>query len=86
MELYINTGNKEENKRIFDKIHNNQNEIRNLIGQEMIWERLDNRRASRVAIYTSGHIMADQKDLQNLIIWIRKQIIPFYKSLSPLIE
>jgi len=86
MELYIDTGNKEENKKIFDKLYNNQNEIENLIGQEISWERLDNRRASRIAIYTSGHIMADQVDLQNLILWIRNLIVPFYNSLSPLIK
>jgi hypothetical protein len=48
VELYIDTGNKEENKRVFDALHKHQSEIEQVFGTALSWERLDEKNASRV--------------------------------------
>lgn len=50
VELYIDRGKgtDEENKRIFDQLHTNKREIESVFGGNLQWQRMDNRRASRI--------------------------------------
>jgi hypothetical protein len=50
-ELYLDTGDKDENKGQFDFLYSNKEAIEALIGI-LSWERLDEKRASRIAVYT----------------------------------
>lgn len=48
VELDIDTGDYSENKRIFDELKAEKDEIERSFGQPLLWERLDNRRRSRI--------------------------------------
>jgi hypothetical protein len=48
VELYIDTGDKEENKRIFDGLHDHKAAIEQAFGSPLSWERLDEKRGSRI--------------------------------------
>lgn len=48
IELYIDTGNYDTNKVIFDALFAQRDEIEREFGEPLNWQRLDNRRASRV--------------------------------------
>ena len=48
VELYIDRGGAEENKRIFDHIHAQKEEIETRFGGTLSWERLDTKRACRI--------------------------------------
>ncbi|KQW83548.1 hypothetical protein ASC89_27785 [Devosia sp. Root413D1] len=47
-ELYIDRGEQEENKYVFDWLHDRRETIQAAFGGQLDWERLDHRRASRV--------------------------------------
>ena len=47
-ELYIDTGDREENKRIFDGLAAKRGVIEQAFGGELLWERLEEKRACRV--------------------------------------
>lgn len=48
VELYIDAGNKRKNKRIFDDIRENEAKINASFGEGLEWQRLDDKRASRI--------------------------------------
>ncbi len=48
VELYIDRGDGEENKRIFDQLHGRKEEIEGSFGSPLLWERLDAKRACRI--------------------------------------
>ena len=54
MELYIDRGDKDENKAIFDALHAQKTSIESAFGKSLIWERLDDKRASRVKYESAG--------------------------------
>lgn len=56
-ELYIDRGEQQQNKVIFDKISSNKEMIESVFGQSLTWERLDDKRACRIKAYvkTGGY-------------------------------
>jgi Domain of unknown function (DUF4268) len=54
VELYIDRGDKDENKAIFDDLYSQRSSIESTFGRSLIWERLENKRASRVKSEMAG--------------------------------
>lgn len=82
VELYIDTGDKDNNKRIFDTLKENKNDIEDAFGQELSWERLDIRRASRIALYRKENISDSPESLNELKSWAVTTIAKFRSVFS----
>lgn len=62
-ELYIDSGDAEENLALLAKVSAHKEEIEAAIGTPVSWEELPNRRACRIAIYGDGDVLqTDQHD------------------------
>ncbi len=85
-ELYIDVGNGEKNSALFDWLYNQKEEIHFQLGKELEWERLDDKRASRIAVYRDGSIQSNEEELTEIKAWHIENLINFKKILSPLIK
>ena len=78
-EIYIDMGDKNQNKAIFDNLFSNKENIEKEFGASLTWERLDDKRASRVAIYIDGSITDDTTDIENIKKWAIDNLLKFKK-------
>jgi hypothetical protein len=63
-EIYIDRGEAETNKSIFDRLHAEKDAIEAEFGEKLTWERLDDKQASRIAIYREGSIQDTSEALE----------------------
>jgi len=75
-EVYLDCGDTEENKENFDSLFAKRELVEQLFGEELVWERLDNRRASRIALYRSGSI-DDESALSVIKAWMIEKLLRF---------
>ena len=61
VELYIDRGDVEQNKQIFDALYEHKTEIEAAFGEPLEWQRLDAKRASRVRLLLAGGGLLDQQ-------------------------
>lgn len=66
VELYIDMGDADKNKAVFDRFFSEKDAIEAELGQALSWERLDNHRASRIALYEPGSIDDDPQTVDKL--------------------
>jgi len=69
VELYIDGGDVEKNKDFFDRLALEKERVENDFGEPFEWERLDEKKASRIAIYRPGSIEDDEETLNEIRIW-----------------
>lgn len=82
VELYIDTGDKEKNKFVFDHLHANRDRFHATIGDQISWERLSEKRSSRIAWYRPGAITDDEQTLQEAQAWAAEAMVRFYDALA----
>ncbi len=81
VEIYIDTIDQEENKRVFDALYSQRDDIEREVGAELAWERLNTKRASRIALYTDGSITDSDEDLARLREWAVDVMIRFQRAI-----
>lgn len=82
VELYIDTTDQAKNKRIFDRLQADQERFHASLGEQLNWERLNDKRASRIAWYRPGSITDDEKALAGLRTWAVDAMARFYGTLA----
>ncbi|MFT4691965.1 MAG: hypothetical protein ACI9OD_004192 [Limisphaerales bacterium] len=78
-EIYIDCGDADENKGYFDRLHDHHNSIESEFGETLEWERLDSKRACRVALYRDGSIEESSDELQEIHEWAIQNLFRFKK-------
>lgn len=88
VELYIDRGkdSENENKQIFDDLHKNKNEIEKSFGDKLSWERLEGKRACRIAKLITAGGYRDENKWDEVIDHMIEEMIKLEKTLSPFIS
>jgi hypothetical protein len=81
-EIYIDRGNGEENKQIFDVLFAKRGDFEAQFNEPLSWERLDDKRASRIALYRPGNIEADEQQLRQIHSWMVQSLLKLKRVFS----
>jgi len=82
-EIYIDQGDADSNKALFDRLQAGKTTIETELGESMEWERLDNRRASRIAVYRPGGIDSLPDQLAEIHRWSIERLLKIKKVFGP---
>jgi Domain of unknown function (DUF4268) len=82
-EVYIDFGDAEVNKTFFDRLLRDREYFEHEMGESLSWERLDERRACRVATYRPGSITALPDELDQLRTWAIERLLAFKRIFGP---
>ena len=82
-EIYIDQGDQEQNKYIFDMLKQREDAITSHFGSQLEWERLDDKRASRIAIYREGSIESSDSELKEIRKWHVEQLLKLKEVFGP---
>lgn len=83
VELYIDVGDKGRNKAAFDALRDDREAIEAGVGQPVVWERLDEKQASRIFCGTLGSIDDDSARLEELQEWALDFVWRYREVFSP---
>jgi hypothetical protein len=82
VELYLDAGEREANRRCFDELLAHRASIEAIVGEPLKWERLDDKRACRIAAYNRAQILTDS-DSPALLDWAVKKAVDFHRAFAP---
>jgi len=83
-ELYIDVGDQEENKALFDELFSRREAIEETAGEALGWERLDDRKASRVSLYCPVEAAVTEEQLWSEIRpWLVDALGTMRRALGP---
>ncbi len=89
VEVYINRGEKKENKRVFDLLKKNKKQIEAEIGTELEWERMDNNVTSRIKLQNNKLSIYNQDNhneaIEFLLEGVKKMHPVFVRHIRKLI-
>ena len=86
VELYIDRGDVAANKSLFDELLSHKDEIEATLGGELSWQRLDGKRASRIAYeMTAGGYRDEESNWQSSHAEMVDAMARFEKALTPFI-
>ena len=82
-EVYIDTPDADRNEQILDELMKDRSAIENDFGESLEWERLDEKRACRVACYRPGSIDDASEKLEDVQTWAVDRLLRFKRVFGP---
>ncbi len=82
VELYLDSGNDEQNKKRFDELYIRKGQIESIVGEPLHWERRDRSRACRIALYTKAQI-GEASESSSLLDWAAQKVIALHRAFAP---
>lgn len=86
VELTISGGTQNENKKTYDYFYKHKDEIESLFGKKLDWERLDNKKMSRIISKLKGVSIYNKEDWDRMMLFLEKTMIKFEKALRKFID
>lgn len=86
VELGISGGTQKENKKIFDYFYKNKEQIESEFGGKLDWERLDNKKMSRIASRLHGVSIFNREDWETMMNFLTNTMIRFEHVLRKYID
>ena len=86
VDVYIDNGDKDWNERLFDELEGRKETVETELQEPLEWERLDNRRACRIAVVRSGTIDDDAETLEHVQEWIIEKLLDFKRVFGPSLD
>lgn len=86
VEAYIDSNDGSINSALFDELHASADDWEARVGRALEWERLDDKRASRIALYEHDVDLADPVRREVLRQWAREAVVALYDSLNDVLR
>lgn len=86
VEIYIDNGNKEWNKKAFDYFNQNREQIEKEIGNSLVWDRLEDNRASVIRFYISEKGLNNKEEWSEIQDAFIDNVLKIDKVFRPLIQ
>lgn len=86
VEVYIDYGDSESNKALYDWLYKRKDEVERLLGFPLHWDRLDEKQACRISTDRSGSIQNDDEELEQIRKWQIEKLLIFKKVFGPLLK
>ena len=83
IEVYIDDGDGDRNIQLLESLEERKDEIESALGEALDWQRLENRRACRIALDRPGSIEDDADTLAEIEGWMVKNLLKFKEVFSP---
>lgn len=83
VDVYFDTGDYEKNKFYFDELYSSKDDIELELGFPIEWQRLENKRACRIAVGMPFDFNADETERARLYEWAVSTMIKFYDVFRP---
>ena len=83
VELYIDSTDRERNKQAFDRLEQQKEVFESDLDTTLEWERLENRRASRISILRPGSIDDNQETQEEIRQWMIDRLLAFRRVFGP---
>jgi hypothetical protein len=85
IDLWINKGSQEENKKIFDKILTHKYKIESSFGNELEWQRLNDGKGSRIAYYLNDVSVFNEEDWDRMIQFMTVNMVKLDKAMKSIL-
>lgn len=83
VEVYIDDGNGDRNIRLLEGLELRKEEIESALNETLDWQRLEGRRACRIALHRPGSIEDDADTLADIQEWMVKNLLEFRRVFDP---
>ncbi len=86
VELALSSSNKDFNKKVFDYFYDKKDNIENEFGDKLFWERLDDKKMSRISYRLEEVSIFDKDDWNKMITFLTENMIKLDKVLKKYIN
>lgn len=86
IEFYLRHNDKEINKAVYDRIYQNKGEIERDFHKPIEWQRLNDRKASRISCYLNDVDTLKEENWEEIIEFFCDHAGSFYESIEPYLK